>query len=82
MDSFFNTTKLTPKANVFMMFMALLNVLKKRKPMERQFMKTVDTTVELLSKINEYNIGKILANYNATYHKGFKVSPSNLASEK
>ena len=62
-DSFF-TNNIVSEANVFMMFVALLNVVvKKRRPIERQFMKTLDTTVELLSKINEHNIGDILENF-------------------
>ena len=90
--SFVDETTLYPEANAFMMYVSLMKVLEsERKPMERQFMKAMDTTIDLLAGINANDGRVILDNFflqqlslrlHCACHKGSKVSLAELLGMK
>ena len=90
--SFLDNMKLYLEANAFLMYVSLMKISEReRKPMERQFMRAMDTTIDLLAGINANNGGVILDNFflqhlslrlHCACHKDFKVSLAELLGIK
>ena len=54
-------TTFIPETNVFMLYISIFKVVEvTRSSMQKQFMRTIDTTIELLAGVGDINIGVIL----------------------